>query len=58
MLPQSLGLPDETFSGKFMPGIRKKISQWKSYDNFPLLELLLIDVCCIIILHYSVPKHS
>lgn len=43
---------------KFMPGIRKKISQWKSYDTFPLLELLLIDVCCIIILHYSVPKHS
>lgn len=47
MYPQSLGLPDETFSGKFMPGIRKKISQWKSYDTFPLLELLLIDVCCI-----------
>ena len=58
MLPQSLGLPDETFSGKFMPGIRKKISQWKSYDTFPLLELLLIDVCCINISHYSVPKHS
>lgn len=58
MLPQSLGLPDETFSGMFMPGIRKKISQWKSYDTFPLLDLLLKDVYCIIILHYSVPKHS